>query len=922
MSLYSQNVSNDPLMLDGLVVGNFDEVFINGVPITISGYVPYTGATQNVDLGLYNLNAGQGGFSVVGTRYIAMNPGSGGFSQIVTGDIIKIQNGSLNDLVVIDSNNYRTTFVTPVTIQNGSTDVLRTDGLSRIFLPLISGGTIRDQFSYVCINSSNQLVLTSLASASTITVTGTSSNGDFRFCMLLGSGVQPPYIDNNNFLRYNPATGALTLTTGSLTMSNGSVLLSSGNVTLSSGNLTLTSGNATLTSGNLTLTSGDITVSNGNLTFNQFTNINSGGFINKVGAINFNTGKNNGQLFIGDGANNYISFVNSYYGGGTPYVLFNQVASFATNIQMANSLGENFLYTNDSTTYPFSISAGVYRTISIISTGSTPIMKFMSIGANPLVSMTNVRASFNSLNGAPLEIFQPLSGAGYNNHIRFSMTSGVLHLIGQDDTTGNSLFTNPSGIANALCIGSNFNFPTIIYNQGTPIFRFSNLTTTNYLDTTNSATISIGTFTTGTALRTPYLNITGTGDLKMFGNTLETNSGNLIINTQGTSVNLNSGATYLTFTKVGTGVYQTASAGGFTWNIVGGGTFMTLDSAGGLTINGTSVTSIVTTANLNSIASNHLNYKVDNYSYNHKFWFGFQHNLSISGTNSGYTYIDQPNGGVLAFSISGNEYMRVTSSLATINTPLSCNTLQSVNLQKSIQFGNTNYTNFANTNTVFGDSIRNGGNWLSGNYQLFSNTTNPNGGTGGLGVWGGTGTAGIISLQPGVSWQNLYLIGGSVLAYHTSVLGSTLTATGWVNSSDQRFKTNIRPIKTTRSLERVLAVKPYTYNMIYDEGQCPISDKLKKQQCLGFIAQEIAESNPHCIHEVVDKGEIRFGLQYNDYVVHLCGSVQEQQKMISALQAETALRTSEVKDLQAQVDSQQTIINELLKKMNQILEIK
>ena len=99
-----------------------------------------------------------------------------------------------------------------------------------------------------------------------------------------------------------------------------------------------------------------------------------------------------------------------------------------------------------------------------------------------------------------------------------------------------------------------------------------------------------------------------------------------------------------------------------------------------------------------------------------------------------------------------------------------------------------------------------------------------------------------------------------------------------------------------------------TYNMIYDEGQCPVSDKLKKQNCLGFIAQEIAETNPHCIHEVEDKGEIRFGLQYNDYIVHLCGAVQEQQKMISSLQA--------------QVDSQQEIINDLLKKMNQILEIK
>lgn len=53
MSLYSQNVSNNPLSMDGLIVGNFDEVYVDGVPITptdTSGLVPYVGATTAVDL--------------------------------------------------------------------------------------------------------------------------------------------------------------------------------------------------------------------------------------------------------------------------------------------------------------------------------------------------------------------------------------------------------------------------------------------------------------------------------------------------------------------------------------------------------------------------------------------------------------------------------------------------------------------------------------------------------------------------------------------------------------------------------------------------------------------------------------------------------------------------------------------------------
>jgi hypothetical protein len=666
MSLDNLNNNIYPLSLDGLSTITADYLTVGGTSLDPTSYVKYTGADKNVDLGNYNINAGQGGFTNIGTQLISMNPSSSGYSQIITSDVIKIQSGAgFGDLIRIDTGNYRTTFVTPITVQNGSTDVFRTDGLSRIFLPFVSLGTIKDQNSYMCINSSNQLVLTSLTPPSFVNITGTSANQDFRLCMLLGFGVQTPYIDNNNFLRYNPGTGALTLATGSFTMSNGSLTLSSGNATLTSGNLTLTSGNATLTSGNLTLTSGDATLSNGNLTFNEFTNINSGGYINKVGAINFNTGRYNGQLFIGDGTNNYLSFVNSYYGGGTPYVLFNQVASIAKNIQMSNSLGENFLYTNDSATYPFSISAGVYRAISIISTGSTPIMKLMSIGANPLVSMTNVRASFYSLNGAPLEIYQPLTGAGYTNHIRFLGNSAVLlHMIGQDDTTGNGLFTNPSGVPNALCIGSNYNYPTIIYNSGTPIFRFYNSGTNNYLDTTNGATISLGSFFTGTASRTPYMNITGSGDIVLFGNSIGNNAGNLIINTQGTILYLNSaGSTFLTLTKVGTGVYQTSPAGGFVWNISGGGNYMTLDSALGLTINGTSATSIVTTANLNAIASSHLLFKVDNYTYSHKFYYGAQHNLSINGLSSTITELNQPNGGNLNFASGGSTRLSITPTI-------------------------------------------------------------------------------------------------------------------------------------------------------------------------------------------------------------------------------------------------------------------
>ena len=53
MSLYSQQVSNNPLALDGLLTGSFDVLYVDGqpiVPTNTSGLVPYTGATTAVDL--------------------------------------------------------------------------------------------------------------------------------------------------------------------------------------------------------------------------------------------------------------------------------------------------------------------------------------------------------------------------------------------------------------------------------------------------------------------------------------------------------------------------------------------------------------------------------------------------------------------------------------------------------------------------------------------------------------------------------------------------------------------------------------------------------------------------------------------------------------------------------------------------------
>jgi hypothetical protein len=60
MSLYSQNVSNNPLSLDGLITGNFDLLYVDGEPITptdTSGLVPYIGANATVNLNTQNIKS-------------------------------------------------------------------------------------------------------------------------------------------------------------------------------------------------------------------------------------------------------------------------------------------------------------------------------------------------------------------------------------------------------------------------------------------------------------------------------------------------------------------------------------------------------------------------------------------------------------------------------------------------------------------------------------------------------------------------------------------------------------------------------------------------------------------------------------------------------------------------------------------------
>jgi hypothetical protein len=231
--------------------------------------------------------------------------------------------------------------------------------------------------------------------------------------------------------------------------------------------------------------------------------------------------------------------------------------------------------------------------------------------------------------------------------------------------------------------------------------------------------------------------------------------------------------------------------------------------------------------------------------------------------------------------------------------------------QLSIGGGGT-YNCIYNPNNLSSYNI---GTWNGGNLftTSYTNSTTANGMCVGYTSAGG-GNGYIIALQPSVAWREMWISAAAIHVFYYGTQCSYSQAGGWINVSDEREKTNIKPLKTSRSLERVLAAKTCTYNRIFykdEAGNDLVSDEEKAKSHVGIVAQQIKESNPHCLSTWKNKNandEERFGVNYHDYTIHLIGAVQEQQKQINS-QAETiALLTKHLTDLTNQV-------NELTKQM-------
>jgi hypothetical protein len=154
----------------------------------------------------------------------------------------------------------------------------------------------------------------------------------------------------------------------------------------------------------------------------------------------------------------------------------------------------------------------------------------------------------------------------------------------------------------------------------------------------------------------------------------------------------------------------------------------------------------------------------------------------------------------------------------------------------------------------------------------------------------------IITLAPAVAWKNLAISSNQTNFYIQGTLAGYVNSGGFVSVSDEREKEDIKPLKTTRSLERVLQAKPVTYKRKHTD--LLVTEEVKNKSHIGLLAQDTESSNPHCISQWKnEEKEERLGIQYSDYIIHLVGAVQE-------LHKESLARNEKIKILEATIIAQ------------------
>ncbi len=152
---------------------------------------------------------------------------------------------------------------------------------------------------------------------------------------------------------------------------------------------------------------------------------------------------------------------------------------------------------------------------------------------------------------------------------------------------------------------------------------------------------------------------------------------------------------------------------------------------------------------------------------------------------------------------------------------------------------------------------------------------------------------------PGVSGYGLIVDTptGQTESYAIYALGNAYSTGTW-NTSDERYKTNILPVKN--ALQNIVKLNGVTYN--WDRDKFPNKGFDKKNQ-IGLIAQDVEKIYP----ELVKADEEGYkAINYSAFVPLLIESIKEQQKKIDLLEE----KVKEVDALKAELEA----IKVLLKK--------
>ena len=163
----------------------------------------------------------------------------------------------------------------------------------------------------------------------------------------------------------------------------------------------------------------------------------------------------------------------------------------------------------------------------------------------------------------------------------------------------------------------------------------------------------------------------------------------------------------------------------------------------------------------------------------------------------------------------------------------------------------------------------------------------------------------LLAHAPGSQWKEMHY-GAHIHVFWTFgwQLCGYINSGGFVSLSDGRVKRDVRPIKTARSLERILRARPVTYHRIVPDDDKMIPDSERLHNHIGLIAQDVREFNPHAVDDSASNVKQEYlGIRYNDFVIHLIGAVQELSAKIASTEAKLASTDEKLASTEAKLAS-------------------